>query len=91
MTKKQKIWLGIFLAMFLIPEALWSPVGNIVYELTQTGQSGGTHPFRYTILQNSDNLAWLRLVFFIQLVGVVSSLIALFRAREREILFYGSL
>ncbi len=23
MTKKQKIWLGVFLAMFIVPEVLW--------------------------------------------------------------------
>ncbi len=31
MTKKQKIWLGIFLAMFLVPEIMWSPIGNFCY------------------------------------------------------------
>ncbi|MFA5990986.1 MAG: hypothetical protein WC794_01925 [Candidatus Doudnabacteria bacterium] len=26
MTKVQKIWLGVFLAMFLVPEILWGPI-----------------------------------------------------------------
>lgn len=26
MTKKQKIWLAVFGAMFIIPEILWSPI-----------------------------------------------------------------
>ena len=31
MTKKQKIWLSIFLAMFLIPEILWGGIVSFVY------------------------------------------------------------
>ena len=31
MTKKQKIWLSIFLAMFLIPEILWGGVRWIIF------------------------------------------------------------
>jgi len=33
MTKKQKIWLGIFGAMFLIPEILWGLCGNFLYNV----------------------------------------------------------
>jgi hypothetical protein len=29
MTKKQKIWFAVFLAMFIIPEILWSPLRSI--------------------------------------------------------------
>lgn len=69
MTKKQKIWLGIFLAMFVIPELLWSPVGNFYYELSQTSKSGGTYPFRDNFLQDSDNLSILKSVLLIQFIG----------------------
>ena len=71
MTKKQRIWLWIFIAMFAIPEILWSPVANFYYELSQTSKSGGTHPFRYNFLQNSDNLHYLRLVIFLQFMGLL--------------------
>jgi hypothetical protein len=77
MSKAQKIWLGVFLAMFLVPEILWSPVGNFVYELFQTNQSGGTHPFRQTFLENSDNINSLSVVLFIQLFGIVITIIYL--------------
>ena len=40
MTKKQKIWFAIFLAMFLVPEVLWSPVNDFYYELLQSGKTG---------------------------------------------------
>jgi len=69
MTKKQKIWLYVFLALFVIPEVLWSPVGNFYYELSQTSKSGGTEPFRDNFLQNSDNLSILKVVLLIQFIG----------------------
>lgn len=71
MTKVQKIWLSVFLAMFLVPEILWSPVGNFWYEWFQTNKSGGTHPFRETVLENSSNINFLLLVLFIQLFGAI--------------------
>ena len=61
MTKKQKIWLGVFLALFIVPEVLWSPVGNFVYEIMQSGNAGGTHPVRLNFLQVSDNVNGSRL------------------------------
>jgi hypothetical protein len=33
MTKKQKIWLGVFLAMFLVSEILWGALLNAVTSL----------------------------------------------------------
>jgi hypothetical protein len=33
MTKNQKIWLAVFLAMFLIPEILWSPYSSFYYSI----------------------------------------------------------
>ena len=74
MSKKQKIWLGIFLAMFIVPEILWSPSGNFIYELSQ---SGNTHPFRKTFLENSDNINILSTVLFIQMAGLLFSSIYL--------------
>ena len=71
MTKTQKIWMWIFIAMFLVPEFFWSPVGNFYYQLSQTNQSGGTHPFRYNFLQNSDNLVYLKLVLELQVIGLL--------------------
>jgi len=71
MTKTQKIWMWIFIAMFAIPEILWSPVSNFYYELTQTSKSGGTHPFRYNFLQSSDNLGYLKFVITLQFIGLL--------------------
>ena len=65
--------------MFALPEILWSPVGNFYYELSQTGTSGGTQPFRYNFLQNSDNLIYLKLIILLQLIGLLSVLFYLIK------------
>ncbi len=82
MTKKQKIWLGVFLAMFIIPEILWSPVGNMIYELSQSGRGGDTYPFRMTFLENSDNANVLQKILFLQFLGLFFSAIYLFVIRK---------
>ncbi|TSA46364.1 hypothetical protein D4R52_00695 [bacterium] len=71
MTKKQKVWFWIFFAMFIVPEVLWSPVGNYVYVFMK-GEF-----FRNNFLLSSDNRIWLIWTVSIQLVGVVSLLISL--------------
>jgi len=82
MTKTQKIWMWIFLALFAAPEILWSPVINFYYELSQTGISGGTHPWRNNFLQNSDNLNYLKFVIFFQLISLILFLICLIKNRK---------
>jgi beta-lactamase regulating signal transducer with metallopeptidase domain len=83
MKKTQKIWLGVFLAMATIPEILWSPVENAIYELSQTNQSGGTHPFRSTFLEKTDNINILSTVLFIQFLGLFLSFIYLIAIRKQ--------
>lgn len=84
MTKKQKIWMWIFIAMFAIPEILWSPIANFYYQLSQTSKSGGTHPFRDNFLQNSDNLSYLKFVVALQFVGLLLLLIYLLRNKYAQ-------
>ena len=72
MTKIQKIWLGIFSAMFIVPEVLWSPVGNYIYAFLQTGGS-----FKYlheSILFNGKFDHLLSFVLSIELVSLVGIL-----------------
>lgn len=82
LTKKQKIWTWIFLAMFLVPEILWSPISNFYFELLQTSKSGGTYPFRDNFLQNSDNLNYLKIVILLQFIGLLLSLILIIKNRK---------
>jgi len=44
MDKRQKIWLGIFGAMFLVPEILWSPMIDFYYQLILQSNSSGIVP-----------------------------------------------
>ena len=81
MTKNQKIWFAVFLAMFLVPEILWGSIVDFYYQLSQTSQSGGTYPLRYNFLTNSDNVGILKLVMLIELVGLACSFIVLLLAR----------
>lgn len=67
MTKKQKVWLWVFLIMFIIPELLWSPVSNIVYGLIQN--SNHVKNLRTNFLTNPDNINIFLIVIFVQLIG----------------------
>ncbi len=79
MTKKQKIWLGVFVAMFVLPEILWSPVGNSVHDFLQDGSSVGV--FRPNFLMKPDNSGLLLFCLAFQLVGIISSTILIFKAK----------
>ena len=73
MNKKQKIWLGVFLGMFIVPEILWSPVTNVVYGLIQN--SNHVKSFRSNFLTNSDYNVFLILFLFIQFIGLIGTFI----------------
>lgn len=78
MTKIQKIWFTIFLAMFIIPELLWSPVVNFVYELYKnTG-----FPVRNSILEKTENINLLSSVLFVQTLGLLLTAIYLLAVRK---------
>ena len=77
MTKKQRIGFWSILGLFILPEILWSPVGNFIYELSQTSRSGGTHPFRNTFLEDTSNINMLSTVLFIQMLGLFASAVYL--------------
>ncbi len=72
MSKTNKVFLGIFLAMFIIPELLWSPVINFGYELLQTGN---THPLRNNVITDLQNPNLIIFVLCIELLGSLLSII----------------
>ena len=75
----KKIWMWIFMAMFIIPEILWSPVLNFLY----TFWKGGNIPviFRNNLLISSD-YRWLAiLVIFVQCIGLLLSLVSVLKIR----------
>lgn len=69
MTKIQKTYLGIFIAMFALPELLWSPVLNIIYNTFQIGKN---HPiiFRANFLSNELNYGIFIFILIIQIIGM---------------------
>ncbi len=82
MTKMQKVWLWIFLAMFIVPEVLWSPVGNFIYIFIK----GGNHPviWRNNFLMQTDFRNLLTLVLFIQFVGLLLGSYALIKKKPKS-------
>jgi hypothetical protein len=67
------------LAMFIVPEVLWSPVGNLVDSLLQN--SNHVQVFRSNFLTSSDNTGLLLFFLFFQLVGIVGSLVLIFQTK----------
>jgi hypothetical protein len=65
MTKNQKIWFLIFLAMFAVPEVLWSPVSNVIFGLIKDV------PYRINFLTQADNRDWLITIIFAQFLGIL--------------------
>lgn len=69
MAKKQKIWFSIFLAMFLVPEVLWSPVNSFYHDI-------GISPFEFRGLTNGNNffgnnLTLVKAILSAQFVGLL--------------------
>ena len=69
----QKIWLWIFGAMFVVPEVLWSPIINLIYNILQN--SNNAKILRPNFLTESDNIYVLLGVLCIQFIGILSSTI----------------
>jgi hypothetical protein len=80
MTKIQKVWLLVFLAMVVLPEILWSPIANIISEFLQN--SNNVHPYRNNFLMNPDNITVLNLVLFLQSLGLILSIIILIKTKK---------
>ena len=57
MTKKQKAWLWVFIAMFAVPEIIWGPVL-------------GYTSFVKNIFM-VENRGWLLLILFVQTIGAL--------------------
>jgi len=68
MTKIQKIWLWIFIAMFAIPEILWSPVINFIYIFVKN--SDPAQLFRVNFLTEAGPSFLYRAIVLVQLIGI---------------------
>ena len=71
MTKKQKIWLWVFIAMFAVPEILWSPVVNFIYSFFNPLKNGRPQLLRNSFLFDYKYENLLKLIIFIQTIGII--------------------
>lgn len=72
MTKKQKIWMWIFTAMFVVPEILWNPVSNFIYSFFSKPNNGLPQLLRDSFLFNYQYENLLKTIITIQLIGIIS-------------------
>lgn len=89
MTKVQKVWLSVFLAMFILPELLWSPVGNFWYESSQ--KTNHVVPLRNNFLVETGNInIWSNIMLFqfFGLIGLCIYLIFIRKNFTKKLLFW---
>lgn len=77
MTKGQKVGFWGVLGLFILPELLWSPVGNFIYSLMKPTVNGSVQILRDNILLTTSNNNLYSIVLFIQLLGLFASAIYL--------------
>ncbi len=87
MTKLQKIWLGVGLGMFIIPEILWSPITNIIYSLFNANNHSLV--LRQSFLFDADKVVYLTLVLGVQLIGVIMYLVNIARIQNGFLKYFG--
>lgn len=75
MTKNKKLWLYAGLALFAIPEILWSPIINFLWPLIK--YSNHSIPVRNNWLMSPDNINWLSVFLFVQFFGALACSIIL--------------
>jgi len=79
MTKKQKIWLAVFLAMFLVPEILWPQSTIILYSWIREvffGISPVAGEFsRFSIFSFNQLPQLSNALFLLKIFGLVSAFI----------------
>ncbi len=69
MTKKQKNWLTVFLAMFIIPEILWSSLRSFLYIALHPGKFTD-FPLLFNILPPTTDDFFGGLMELIQFIGL---------------------
>jgi glucan phosphoethanolaminetransferase (alkaline phosphatase superfamily) len=82
MTKKQKIWLGVFLAMFLIPEIFWSPYSSFYYAILSS--SSGDSFQLFNLAPQPKSLVIQKLIVFVQCFGLLLSLFVLSKSQIKN-------
>ena len=79
MEKIKKISLGLSFLLFLVPEILWSPLLNMGIAILKN--SNTTVFWRPNFLTNPDNVNNLLVILFVQIIGVLVSIIFGFKIK----------
>jgi len=74
---KQKIWMWVFIAMFALPEILWSPVVNFVYAFLRGDNASVI--LRNNFLVQPDYRKLAIFIIFLQCLGSLLSLISIYK------------
>jgi len=82
MTKMQKVWLTIFLAMFIVPEALWSAVYKFWYSLNFPTLGGNYAVIRQNFLDNRGGASVWSDLMLLQFFGLLFTAIYLVVIRK---------
>ena len=69
MTKKQKIWLAVFGAMFLVPEILWGGVRSLITKVFF--QSSYSNFFSLSVFSDVSNNLIASLISVVQFIGIL--------------------
>jgi hypothetical protein len=74
MTKKQKIWLAVFGAMFLVPEVLWGPIFGL-WSINKK-------------IFDLDNRFYLTLIVLLQFIGCTGLTFIVYRFKKFKNILY---
>jgi len=71
MSKTQKVWLWVFLGMFVVPEVLWSPVYKMYYALFHPLKNGSYQVWRPNLLDNYSKADLWSYLLLLQFFGLL--------------------
>jgi hypothetical protein len=80
MTKKQTVWFYIFLAMFLVPEFLWSAVRSFIYITLSPGKFSD-YPLLFNLLPATKNNLLAGIVSISQFIGLFGIFLMIIKLR----------
>lgn len=80
----KKIWLWVFMIMFLLPEIFWSPILNTVDGILQNNNiTNFIRPSFFTISDNRDILIFILLI---QIIGIFGTLVQVHKLNLNRLL-----
>lgn len=71
MTKIQKVWLWVSLVLFVLPEILWSPLGNFLYSFFMPLVHGSSQIWRDNFLLNSQFNSLYEIILLVQIASII--------------------